>query len=168
LDVDQILTQHVRILKGLEALEEIAAGERPERVDSLAHRRWAFTRDMLLHFSRMESTVLAPLSVDIRPAAVESAKSASAAVARYVEMFHAHAARWKGFPPAEQWAEYRAASARFAEAVRELIDREATMIVPLLPVQPSGTPPPVSKDRYASDAWHVRGIIFDHDQKPIE
>lgn len=168
MDVEQILTQHVRILKDVEALEEIAAAPRPERVDGLAHRRWAFTRDMLLHCSRMESGVLTPLSVDARPAAVERARSASMATAAFVEMFHAHVGRWQGFPSADRWEEYRSAMGRVTSALRDLIDCEATAIVPLLPVQPSGTPPPVSKDRYASDAWEVRGRIFGQDQKPLE
>lgn len=168
MDVGQILAQHVRILKDAEALEEIAAAPRPKNVEALANRRWAFTRDLLLHCSRMESLVLSPLSVDVRPAAVACAKASSTATAEFVALFRAHAERWQGFTPPEQWRDYRAATDRLATAMRLLIEREASEIVPLLPVQPSGTPPPVSKDRYVSDAWAIRGLIFGDDQRPHE
>ena len=168
MDVAQILAEHVRILQAAEALEDIAAAQRPMNVEALANRRWTFTRDLLLHCSRMESTVLLPLSVDRRPTAAARAKDTSAATAEFVKLFQAHAERWQGFTPPEQWQAYRAATDRLAAGMRLLIEREASEIVPLLPVQPSGTPPPVSKDRYVSDAWAIRGLIFGDDQRPHE
>ena len=168
MDVGQILAQHVRILSDVEALEEIAAAPRPQNVEALANRRWAFTRDLLLHCSRMESQILSPMSVDVRPIAVERAKAASIATADFVALFRAHADRWQGFTPPEQWSDYRAATHRLSAAMRALIECEAGEIVPLLPVQSSGTPAPVSKDRYARDSWHIRGLIFGDDQRAYE
>ena len=168
LDVGQILAQHVRILSDVEALEEVASAPRPRHVEDLANRRWAFTRDLLLHCSRMESQILSPMSVDARPNAAQRAKAASVATADFVALFRAHAERWQGFTPPEQWIDYRAATQRLSAAMRALIEREAGEIVPLLPVQPSGAPAPVSKDRYASDSWHIRGLIFGDDQRAYE
>lgn len=168
MDVGQILAQHVRILTDAEALEQIAAAPRPQNVEALANRRWAFTRDLLLHCSRMESQILSPMAADARPFAAERAKSASVATADFVALFRAHAERWQGFTPPEQWSDYRAATHRLSAAMRALIEREAGEIVPLLPVHPSGTRAPVSKDRYASDSWHIRGLIFGDDQRAYE
>lgn len=168
MDVGQILAQHVRILKDVEALQEIAVAPRPLNIEALANRRWSFTRDVLLHCSRMESTVLAPLATDLRPVAVARAKIASAAIADFVAFFRKHAERWQGFPPVEHWEDYRIAAGTLASRIRALIEHEASEIVPLLPVQPSGTPPPRAKDHYVSEAWDLRRMIFADDQTPHE
>jgi hypothetical protein len=165
LDVDQILAQHVRILKDVEAFEIATQAPRPEQFEVLAHRRWAFASDLLLHCSWMESSVLAPLRVDARPEAARRARAASAATAEFIKLFHHHVEHWRDSPPGERWDEYRQAAAALVRAIRELMDREAREIVPLLPVQPSGTPP-VARDHYASDAWELRGTFFADERRP--
>ena len=164
--IDPILARHGRILFEVDRIEALAAGARPAHVDGLAERRWAFTQETLLHCAQM-SDVLAALMSDLRADAAVRARLAHARTRAFVAAFHEHVDHWRGFPSAERWSDYRAAVGWLAGAIRQLIEDEASEIIPLLPVRPSSTPIPPLQHSYAEDAWQVRRLIFDGSQRPL-
>jgi hypothetical protein len=156
--IQQVLVRHGRILRNLARLERLVAGERPTSVDRLADSRWAFTRDLLLHFAAMESRVYGPLMEEERAEGQAQAALASARTQALVRDFADHCVRWHGYPPAEQWDCYRRSIERLTAAVRERIDAEASEIVPLLPLRGgAGRPTP---EGYAAEAWRIRAVIY--------
>lgn len=161
MSVDRLLAQHCRILANVDAAEHFAAGPPPPHGVSMADKRWAFTRDLLLHFAQMESTVYGPMMTDRRAHAQEAAALASVETARLTAEFREHVARWRGPHPADQWEAYRRALARLLLRVRARIEAEAIEIVPLLPVQSSGGRSGPTRESYAAEAWEIRGVLFD-------
>jgi len=159
--VDRVLAQHCRILANVDAVEEFAAGAPPAHDDSMADRRWAFTRDLLLHFARMESTVYGPMMSDRRAHAQQTAALASVETARLMAEYREHVARWQGPHPADQWETYRRAIARLMRRIRTRLEAEAAEIVPLLPIQPDGPRSGPTRETYAAEAWEIRGVLFD-------
>jgi hypothetical protein len=161
MSVDRVLAQHCRILANVDAVEQYAAGMRPSHCDSLANKRWAFTRDLLLHFARMESTVYGPMMSDRREYAQQSAALASVETAALMAEYREHVARWQGPHPSEQWETYRRGIARLMRRIRTRLEAEAAEIVPLLPVQSDGSRGGPTRETYAAEAWEIRGVLFD-------
>lgn len=166
MSVDRLLAQHCRILANVDAVERFAAGPPPPPSVSMADKRWAFTRDLLLHFARMESTVYGPMMGDRRAHAREAAALASLETARLMAEYREHVARWQGPHPADQWESYRRALARLMLRIRARIEAEAVEIVPLLPVQPSGKRDGPTRESYAAQAWEIRSLLFDGAKLP--
>jgi len=165
--IDPILARHGRILSVIDRLEAMVAGPRPAQVDELAELRWSFTREVLLHCSEMSELFVA-LMADRRADAVTRARLADARTRQFVVAFHEHVGHWYGLPPTDRWVEYRASIETLAAMLRRLVDGEAGDIVPVLPLQPGGAAVPASSQRYAEEAWDVRQMIFDANQRPFE
>jgi hypothetical protein len=161
MSVDRLLAQHCRILANVDAVEHFAAGAPPAHEDRMADKRWAFTRDLLLHFAQMESTVYGPMMSDRREHAQQSAALASVETATLMDEYREHVARWNGPHPAEQWETYRRAISRLMRRIRTRLEAEAVEIVPLLPVQPEGALGGPTRETYAAEAWEIRGVIFE-------
>lgn len=159
--VDRMLAQHVRILANVDKVESFAAGPPPIEGDCMAEKRWAFTRDLLLHFAKMESTVYGPMMSDRREHAQHSAALASVATSTLMAEYREHVARWQGPHPAAQWETYRRGVARLMARIRTRIEAEAVEIVPLLPVQSDGTREGPTRESYAAEAWEIRGVLFE-------
>ncbi|WP_404339047.1 hypothetical protein AB2M62_07620 [Sphingomonas sp. MMS12-HWE2-04] len=164
---DQLFIRHGRILRNLETFEMLVAGAHPAQVDGLADHRWAFTRDLLIHFAEMELNVFGPMMRDSRIEAQQQAAAASAATSALVRDFREHVARWHGFPKADQWDTYRRAILQLTQRIRARIDAEAVDILPLLPAQPEGGGPRNTGESYAAEAWKIRGVIYSMHHKPI-
>jgi hypothetical protein len=160
MSIDQLLIQHCRILDNVERFEQLVAGECPAHVEGLARHRWDFTRDLLVHFAEMESTIYGPLTDDVRTGAQEAAAQASAETAALVNDFHEHVVRWQGALRCGQWECYRRAVLQLLSRVRARIDAEAAEIVPLLPPQPERPYRPAFSPSYADEAWKIRNVIF--------
>jgi hypothetical protein len=158
--VDRLLAQHMRILANVESLERFSEGPPPAHNDNIADRRWRFTRDLLLHFAKMESTVYGPMMSDRREQAQKAAARASVETATLMTEFREHVARWTEAHPSAQWETYRRAVARLIQRIRARIEEEAVEIVPLLPVQPDGTRRGPTRESYAAEAWEIRGVLF--------
>jgi hypothetical protein len=159
--VDRVLAQHCRILANVDAVEQFAAGPPPAHEDRMVDKRWAFTRDLLLHFAKMESTIYGPMMSDRRVHAQQTAALASVETATLMSEYREHVARWHGPHPAEQWETYRRAIARLMRRIRTRIEAEAAEIVPLLPIQPDGERAAPTRETYAAEAWEIRGVLFD-------
>ena len=166
MSVDRLLSQHCRILANVDAVEHFAAGPPPPLGVSVADKRWAFTRDLLLHFAQMESTVYGPMMGDRRAHAQEAATRASIETARLMTEYREHVTRWQGPHPTDQWETYRHALGRLMLRIRARIEAEAIEIVPLLPVQPSGARGGPTRESYAAQAWEIRGMLFDEAKPP--
>ncbi len=160
MSVDRLLATHCRILANVDAVEQFAAGPPPPAGDSMADKRWAFTRDLLLHFAEMESTVYGPMLSDRREHAQQTAALASVETAALMNEYREHVARWQGPHPAAQWETYRRAVARLMRRIRNRVEAEAVEIVPLLPIQHDGTRAGPTRERYAAEAWEIRGVLF--------
>lgn len=165
--VESVLVRHCRILANIDAIEGAANGPRPQDMEALGAKRWAFTRDLLLHFEKMEAQIYAPMMTDRRDYAVERAAVARAQTASLVADFKAHVDRWKGLPSAEIWPEYAPAVARLMARVRDRLDTEALEIVPLLPVEPQDERARRCGTSYAAEAWRVRSAIYNGDHSPL-
>lgn len=173
---DLILARHQRILSAVAELEKLVAGERPELVDGLAARRWAFTRQVLEHCSFM-TALLGKLARDQRPVAAARANLSHDETTRFVDYFRAHVARWHGFPAEQEWADYQRAIRRLTISIRQLLDSEVRHILPLLPPQIAVTtdtvPParpqlrPMPEPRYAEETKAVRKLIYDDNGRPV-
>ncbi|TGX55992.1 hypothetical protein E5A73_02445 [Sphingomonas gei] len=161
MSVDRLLAQHCRILANVAAVERFAEGPAPALADGMANRRWAFTRDLLLHFAQMESTVYGPMMNDRRERAQQSAALASVETAALMSEYREHVARWHGPHPADQWETYRRAVYRLMQRIRIRLEAEAAMIVPLLPIQPDGADCGPTRESYVAEAWEIRGVLFD-------
>jgi hypothetical protein len=160
MSVDRLLAQHCRILANVDAVECFAAGPPPAANDTMADKRWAFTRDLLLHFARMESTVYGPMLSDRRGHAQQTAALASVETAALMAEYREHVNRWNGPHPAEQWETYRRGVARLMGRIRTRLEAEAVDIIPLLPVQPDGSREGPTRETYAAEAWEIRGVLF--------
>lgn len=160
MSVDRLLAQHMRILANVESVERFSEGPPPAQNDNFADRRWCFTRDLLLHFAKMESTVYGPMMNDRRDHAQRAAARASVETATLMREFREHVARWTDAHPAAQWDTYGRAVTRLMQRIRARIDEEAVEIVPLLPVQPDGTRGGPTRESYAAEAWEIRGVLF--------
>jgi hypothetical protein len=160
MSVDRLLAQHCRILANVDAVERFAAGPPPPQGDRMADKRWAFTRDLLLHFAKMESTVYGPMMSDRRGHAQQTAAHASAATAALMTEYREHVVRWQGPHPAHHWDIYRRGVAQLMGRIRDRLEAEALEIVPLLPVQPDGSRDGPTRESYAAEAWEIRGVIF--------
>jgi hypothetical protein len=160
MSISQLLTQHCRILDHVDRFEQLVAGDCPRHVDGLARSRWDFTRDLLVHFAEMESTIYGPLTNDTRAVAQELAAQASAETAALVNDFHEHVVRWQGPLRCDQWDTYRRAVSQLLARVRGRIDAEAAEIVPLLPPRPERPYQPGFSPSYADEAWKIRTLLF--------
>jgi hypothetical protein len=161
MSVDRLLAQHCRILANVDAVERFAAGPPPLQCEALADKRWAFTRDLLFHFARMESTVYGPMMSDRREHAQQSAARASVETASLMAEYREHVTRWQGPHPGEQWEIYRRGIARLMHRIRTRLEAEAIEIVPLLPVQSDGSRQGPTRESYAAEAWEIRETLFD-------
>jgi len=167
MSVDRLLASHVRILANVDAVERFAAGSPPPPNINFADKRWAFTRDLLLHFAQMESTVYGPMMSDRRDHAQQTAARASVETATLMSEYREHVARWQGPHPAAQWETYRRGIARLMARIRTRIEAEAVEIVPLLPVQPDGSRAGPTRENYAAEAWEIRGALFEGIKLPL-
>jgi hypothetical protein len=159
--VDRLLSQHCRILANVDAVECFAAGPPPPEDDAMADRRWAFTRDLLMHFADMESKVYGPMMSDRRLHAQQAAALASVETASLMAEYREHVARWQGPHPAHQWETYRRGVERLMRRIRNRLEAEALEIIPLLPVQPDGSRSGATREGYAAEAWEIRGVLFE-------
>ncbi|MEZ0244562.1 MAG: hypothetical protein ACAH11_14400 [Sphingomonas sp.] len=165
--VAHLLAEHRQILVAVERLESLVAGPRPDRVDGLSRKRWAFTRDLLLHFTHVEAWVHAPLLADTRAEAVRAAHVSRDETARLIADFRGHTARWYGFPAAGQWGEYGLVVDDLMGRIRARLTAQVRALYPLLPARPRAsavTPQPLS---YAAGAWEIRQLIYGKDGAPI-
>jgi hypothetical protein len=161
--VDCVLRQHGHILANADALETLVAGPRPANDDGLGFRRWVFTRDLLLHFAKMEGQVYGPLMEEVGGEAARFASRASAETAALVADFREHVARWHGFPSEAQWETYARSIRWLMTRIRERLEGEAIDIVPLLAQLPSTDDDESRRKpdhRYVADAWEIRELIF--------
>lgn len=161
MSVDRLLAQHCRILANVDAVERFAAGPPPPEGDTMSDKRWAFTRDLLFHFARMESTVYGPMMSDRREHAQQAAALASVETATLMAEYRQHVTRWHGPHPADHWETWRRGIARLMQRIRVRLEAEAVDIVPLLPVQPDGSREGPTRETYAAEAWEIRGTLFD-------
>ncbi len=161
MSVDRLLAQHCRILANVDAVERFAAGPPPAPGANYVDKRWAFTRDLLLHFARMESTVYGPMMRDRREHARQSAALASAETAALMIEYREHVTRWQGPHPAEQWDSYSRGIVRLMRRIRTRLEAEAVEIIPLLPVQSDGSREGPTPESYAAEAWEIREALFD-------
>lgn len=167
MSVDRLLAQHCRILANVEAVECFAEGPPPPAGDSFADKRWAFTRDLLFHFARMESTVYGPMMSDRREHARQCAALASVETAALMAAFREHVMRWRDPPPAAEWETYRRGIRRLMRRIRTRLESEAIEIIPLLPVQPGGSRDGPTRESYAAEAWEIRRALFDGIKLPV-
>jgi hypothetical protein len=161
--VERVLRQHSHILANADALETMVSGPRPANVEGLGFRRWMVTRDLLMHFARMEGQVYGPLMDEIGGEGATAASQASAETAALVADFREHVTRWHGLPSEAQWETYGRSIHWLMGRIRERIEREATDILPLLhqlPVNDQGDCPGKPDHRYVADAWEIRDLIF--------
>jgi hypothetical protein len=161
--VERVLRQHGHILANADALETFVSGPWPVQIDGLGFRRWMFTRDLMLHFAKMEGQVYGPLMDDVGGDAAGIASRASAETAAVVADFREHVTRWHGLPTEAQWDTYARAIRWLLARIRERLEGEATEIVPLLsrlPVNDDGDCPRKPDHRYVADAWEIRELIF--------
>lgn len=165
--VAHLMAEHRQILHTVERLEAMVAGPRPDRVDGLSCKRWAFTRDLLLHFSHVESWVHAPLLGDRRAEAVRAAKASRDDTARLIADFRNHTARWYGLPPAASWGEYGLVVDHLMGRIRARFAAQERSLYPLLPAQPRAGAAPVQPLGYAAGAWEIRQLIYGADGVPI-
>lgn len=161
--VECVLKQHGHILANADALETLVSGPWPANDDGLGFRRWVFTRDLMLHFAKMEGQVYGPLMDEVGGDAARFASRASAETAALVADFREHVARWQGLPSEAQWDTYARAIRWLMTRIRERLEGEAIDIVPLLAQLPSndddyGRRKP--DHRYVADAWEIRELIF--------
>lgn len=164
--IDRLLAQHVRILDAVSALERFAEGPRPDQVDGLSRTRWVFTRDLMLHFGQMESSIYAPMRRDVRVEAAELADQASHATAKLVADFRNHARRWAGLPAADKWEQYATALRSLMTRIRQRLDHEARIIATCLPLQPKDGTPAQGRNPYVSQAWEIHELIYQGEELP--
>lgn len=161
--VERVLKQHGHILANADALEALVSGPRPAQVEGLGFRRWMFTRDLLLHFAKMEGQVYGPLMDEVGGDAAGIASRASAETASVVADFREHVTRWHGLPTEAQWETYARSIQWLLTRIRERLEGEAVEILPLLsrlPVTEDGACSGKPDHRYVADAWEIRELIF--------
>jgi hypothetical protein len=165
--VAHLLAEHRQILIAVERLENLVAGPRPERVDRLSRKRWAFTRDLLLHFTHVEAWAHAPLLADARAGAVRAARVSRDETVRLVGDFRGHTARGYGFPAPEQWGEYGLVIDHLMGRIRARLTAQEAALYPLLPAQPRTGAAAAAPLSYAAGAWEIRELIYGKDGAPI-
>lgn len=161
--VERVLTQHGHILANADALEALVSGPWPAQIEGLGFRRWMFTRDLMLHFAKMEGQVYGPLMDEVGGDAAGVASRASAETAALVAAFREHVTRWQGLPSEAQWDTYARSIGWLLARIRERLEGEAAEIVPLLsrlPVAEDGLCLGKPDHRYVADAWEIRELIF--------
>jgi hypothetical protein len=165
--VAQLLGEHRRILVVVGGLEALVAGPRPDRVDRLSTKRWAFTRDLLLHFSHVETWVHAPLLADRRDGVARAAALSREQTVTLVRDFEHHAARWHGFPAPAQWGEYALVIDHLMGRIRARLAWQERSLYPLLPAEPGDRGAAIAPVNYAAEAWKIRELIYGKDGLPI-
>ncbi|AQR73052.1 hypothetical protein BXU08_04630 [Sphingomonas sp. LM7] len=152
----------------MESVERFSEGPPPPQNDNMADKRWAFTRDLLVHFARMESTIYGPMMSDRREHAQKAAARGSVETAALMAEYREHVARWQGPHPADRWETYRRGVTRLMQRIRARLEAEAMEIVPLLPVQPDGTRRAgPTRESYVAEAWEIRGVLFEGTKLPL-
>lgn len=161
--VERVLKQHGHILANADALEALVSGPWPAQFEGLGFRRWMFTRDLMLHFAKMEGQVYGPLMDEVGGNAAGIASRASAETAAVVADFREHITRWHGQPSEAQWETYARSIRWLLTRIRERIEGEATEILPLLSRLPAGDDGECTgkpDHRYVADAWEIRELIL--------
>lgn len=160
--VERVLKQHGHILANADALETLISGPRPANDDGLSFRRWLFTRDLMLHFARMEGQVYGPLMGEVGGDAANFASHASAETAALVADFREHVTRWQGVPSEAHWGTYARSCRWLLNRIRDRLEGEAAQIVPLLSRLPTENGAYLGKPdhRYVADAWEIRALIL--------
>ncbi len=154
--------QQRRVLAAADAFKAFAAAPHPGRIEPLAALRWRFTREMLLHFSSLETELLQPLAADRRDDAAARAVRSSRDLEQVYRHFQRHAARWHGLPPVEAWRDYAQAIAVLMRLIAVRIAAQERDIYALLPAQPGGGRRVLAFAplNYAAEAWKVRKLIY--------
>ena len=154
-----LAAERERILTAVAALEALVEGERPMISDPLFWQRWAFTREMLNHFSAAEAKLLVPLCTDMRPEIAREAAEARGELDLLTAAFARHVHRWHRFPAKAEWPVYRAAVLAFTGALRGWCAREAVLCeaLPAQTVPARDVAPPVDYARCLRD---VRNLLF--------
>jgi len=163
--IGTLLAEHRRIMANVESLETLVAGARPDMPDMLFRDRWAFTRDLLLHFSKDETLVLRPLMGDRRPHVAALAKQSAAQLAALYEAFQLHTKRWQGFPAEADWPEYSRAVRHLLARLRARIAAEEAGLYHFLPAQRDGSADRAPPTDYAATAWRIRDGLYPGNQK---
>lgn len=153
--------EQARLLKSVEAIEAHVATPQPGSHDQLIALRWAFVRDMLLHFAHFEEQVLQPLMGDARDRAAQVAARSSHDLTNVYRQFQRHAQQWHGPVAASLWCPYREAIGLLMRRVRVRLMAQESEIYPLLPAQPGERrlTPPVPPVDYTGEAIKLRSLV---------
>lgn len=165
--VEKLLAEHRRILRAIDGIERVIAGPHPTGPGLLMEKRWEFTRELLLHFSRDESLVLVPLMSDARADVAAAAARSRVELGALYRDFRAHVTRWKGFPGPEHWDEYCLVTATIMQRIRTRLADEESGVYAMMPVRSGGTNVEIEKTNYAGEAWPIRDVIYPPNGAPL-
>ncbi len=160
LSLEPVLARHAHILASVEAFEALVSGDRPPRVEGLGFRRWSLTRDLMLHFARMEGQFYAPIMRNATGDVANRAGQASAETAALVSDFREHVGRWATFPGEEQWDTYRRSILWLAGRVRNRLEAEARDLVTMTRSLPEVDASRGPHQAYVADCWEIRELLF--------
>lgn len=160
---------HRRLSEAADALDRVVADDNAIGAVLLSRTRWSFTREMMLHFAKLQRHALDPLLRDRRPEAAALAARSWDDLISITQQFERHTARWQGRVPAEHWLEYRKAIGLLTRRIRVRLAAQQHELYPLLPARPGGVPAPTVHPRhdFAADAWRIRQRIYNEQGEPI-
>ncbi|RVT89513.1 hypothetical protein [Sphingomonas crocodyli] len=154
-----LAAERARLLAAIDQIEALVAGGYVEQGPVETEKRWAFTREMMLHLSRVDAQIFLPLMADERPLAAKRAADARVTALAFYDDFCAHAARWRGRPTEDRWPSYRIAVRDLMRRLRILLDEESERLVPFLPPRLVRGVAPGESRNFAAAAWDIRKIL---------
>ena len=86
-----LAAERARLLAAIDKIEAMVAGDYVDPGPDQIEKRWAFTREMLLHISHVDSQIFLPLMADERPLAAQRSAAARTSAIGFYDDFCAHA-----------------------------------------------------------------------------
>ncbi|TZG27584.1 hypothetical protein [Sphingomonas montanisoli] len=157
--MNALAAERARLLAAIDQIEALVAGGYVEQGPAQTEKRWAFTREMLLHLSHLDAQVFLPLMADERPLAAKRAAEARAAAIAFYEDFRAHAERWRGRPTEDRWPSYRHAVRDLMQRLRVLLREDARRLKPFLPPRVAAGAARSESRNFAAVAWDIHKIL---------
>ena len=154
-----LAAERARLLAAVDQIEALIAGDYVEQGPDQTEKRWAFTRELMLHLSHLDAQIFLPLMADERPIISQRATAARTSAIAFYDDFCAHAERWRGRPTADRWSTYRTATRQLMVRLRVLLDDESRRLTPFLPARLSREPQVDRSRNFAAAAWDIRKIL---------
>jgi hypothetical protein len=157
--IEKLRNDHLKLRQMSANLLEIVRSEEPADLKALSICRWELARLLLQHLPVEDRHVYRRLESDPRPTVSALAKKFRTELESSYDRFKEHTDRWTGEAIVADWAGYRTMVSALIRAMLDRIDREETMLYPLLTDAPAAPERQPTDRNWAGDGWSIREKI---------